>query len=400
MTNIKEYDIFKRTTPCRVQGTAGFSQLPENGKEPPMKTVKKLFSVLILFISVICIGCSGDDHSDIRKAISAELDPLKDLDSSEAYSYLNQSTLFDDPSFSPDSSSEDIMDVFPMFFKEFNYEIESVDLSEESQTASATVRLTTIDAESLARDFAAASLRETVQDAAKNGGTETPRTTEERYLLLNHLLKTGVYDTVESECDIQLTETDDGWKVDHTAALENQLVGGLISYLADSYILSPESTLDIYLGTLHKMSQEELSSYLRIGSLSADADDTLSQIYSAIIAQVHNHFDYEVLGSTIDGTSADVRAAITTFDGNSIMEAYRAEMNTYLDSADAVIDGPDARLAYSRQLLLKHLKENTSTTKSDVTFLMENDGISWKPVNTGNIFGDALFGTIQIDTEE
>ena len=365
-----------------------------------MKTVQKLFSVLILFISVICIGCSGDDHSDIRKAISAELDPLKGLNSSDAYAYLNQSTLFDDPSFSPESSSEEIMDVFSMFFKDFNYEIESVDLPEESTTASASVRLTTIDAESLARDFAASSLRETVQSAAKNGGTETPATTEERYLLLNHLLKTGIYDTVESDCDIRLTETEDGWKVDHTAQLENQLVGGLISWLADPFILTPENTLDIYLGTLHKMSQEDLAKYLRISSLANDADDALSQIYSTIIAQVHNNFDYEILGSTVDGSTAEVRAAITTFDGNSVMKVYRAEMNTYLDSADAVIDGPDARLAYSRQLLLKHLKENTATVKNDVTFLMENDGISWKPVNTGNVFGNALFGTLLIDTEE
>ena len=291
------------------------------------------------------------------------------------------------------------MDVFSMFFKDFDYEIKSVDVPEESTTGSATVRLTTIDAHSLAHDFASSALRETVQNAAKSGSPETPMTTEERYLLLNHLLKTGSYGTIESDCEIQLTETEDGWKVVHTGVLENQLVGGLITWLSDPYILTPETTLDIYLSTLHKMSQEDLANYLGISSLASDPDDALSQIYSAIISQIHNNYDYEILGSTVNGDSADVRTAITTFDGSAIMDAYRTEMNTYLDSADAVIDGADARLAYSRQLLLKHIKENTSTAKSEVTFAMTNDGVSWKPVNAGDAFGNALFGTLQIDTE-
>ena len=42
----------------------------------------------------------------------------------------------------------------------------------------------------------------------------------------------------------------DEWEIQKSQSLENDLVGGLISYLSDNNLLSPEETLTIYLNTL------------------------------------------------------------------------------------------------------------------------------------------------------
>ena len=217
--------------------------------------------------------------------------------------------------------------------------------------------------------------------------------------MLNHLLKTGEYGTLESDCTIKLTSNDDDWTVNHTATLENQLVGGLISRLADPYILTPEETIDIYLGTIRKMSTDELSTYLGLNVLYSESDDSLRQIYDAMVEQVHDHFNYKIQDSSQNGTSANVNVVITSFDSDAIMERYHSEMDSYLATADAVIEGSDARLAYSRELLLKCIKENTDVRENTVSFTLNNDGVSWKLIDPGQAFGEALFGTIEIDQE-
>lgn len=53
---------------------------------------------------------------------------------------------------------------------------------------------------------------------------------------------------------------------------ENDLVGGLISYLSDNNLLSPEETLTIYLNTLKSMNTEQMGNYLGIESLLNTSD--------------------------------------------------------------------------------------------------------------------------------
>ena len=362
-----------------------------------MKSAKCLLSAIMVLLAVFCIGCSSDNNTGVKKAISAELEPLKGLNSEDAFSYLTQGDLFKDSSFSPDEKpSEEVKDVFSLFFKNFDYEILSVNVSEDGKTAKANVRLTTIDAESLSRDFASSALREAVESAAHNGSGSSSMSTEERYLLLNHLLKTGSYSSLESDCTVTLTEGENGWAVNHTSQLENQLVGGLVSWLSDPYILTPEETLGIYMNTIRKMSVSDLSSYLGITNLSSQSGDDLNRIYQAMLEQVHDHFNYEILGSNVNGSSAEVQCRITTFDSDAVMEAYNTKMDEYLATPDAVIEGADARLSYSRDTLLSCLKGNTAVVEKDCTFRMKNDGVSWKLNDPGSVLGEALFGSIEI----
>lgn len=55
--------------------------------------------------------------------------------------------------------------------------------------------------------------------------------------------------------------------------------------------------------------------------------------------QFHSCFNYKITDSSISGYLAQVSAQLTTFDSDSILSQYEKELNTYLGSADAVIDG-------------------------------------------------------------
>ena len=79
---------------------------------------------------------------------------------------------------------------------------------------------------------------------------------EERYLLLDQLLSNNSYATVERECTVELcnkgsNDDKDEWEIIRSHSLENNLVGGLMTYLSDNNLLSPEETLTVYLNTLN-----------------------------------------------------------------------------------------------------------------------------------------------------
>ena len=70
---------------------------------------------------------------------------------------------------------------------------------------------------------------------------------EERYLILDDLLKQNHYGTVEKECTINLTDkgtSTQEWEIIRTHSLENDLVGGLMTYLSDSDLMTPGENTD------------------------------------------------------------------------------------------------------------------------------------------------------------
>ena len=91
----------------------------------PMKTAKAMYSIIcMLFFSLFSAACAGSNIREIKKAVSAELEPLKELDSDTAYAYLQQSGLLDSlVTDSDDSFLQELKDVLSMFFKQFDYKI-------------------------------------------------------------------------------------------------------------------------------------------------------------------------------------------------------------------------------------------------------------------------------------
>lgn len=366
-----------------------------------MKTAKRLLPLLLFILALTGLGCSHMDKTNVEKAITDELDLLKNLDSETAQKYVSYKELFPDSSADTELSDE-IQEVFSLFFQNFDYKILEIDV--DNETATASIRLTTIDALPLARDYAQACLKKEILAAAAVPDEEQTETTvTDRYLILNKLLKENDYSTKDNDCTVQLKETKSDkevWEIIRTHSLENDLVGGLITYLSVSDLLSPEDTLTVYLDTLKTMNTEEMSNYLGVDRTLNASDPVKRSIAAALAEQVHTNFDYKITSSEESGYTASIETQITTFDSDAILEAYKEDLDTYLASPDAVIDGSQKRYQKSYELLLKYIQENTAVKTTSATFSLVNDGVSWKLADSSHSLGNAIFGTLSTSPVE
>lgn len=364
-----------------------------------MKTVKYLLAFFFVFLAVFMCGCSHSAKTSAEKAISKDLDLLKNLDSDTTMKYISYQELFPDSENNAELS-DDIKEFFSLFFRNFDYKILDISVDQNQKTASALIRLTTLDAEALAKDFISASLQNEILETA-SGEENTDKNSnslEERYLLLHKLLKNNSYNTAERNTSVQLinhgSSSEPDWEITHSASLENDLVGGLISYLSDPDLVPPDKTLDIYLKTLQDMDVQQMANYLGLDSILNTSDSAKNAIASALMEQFHSCFNYKITDTSASGYSATVNAELTTFDSDSILSQYEEELNTYLDSADAVIDGSQKRYNKSHELLLDSIKNNEATITATATFHLTNDGASWKLEDAGTELGNAIFGTL------
>lgn len=364
-----------------------------------MKTVKYLLAFFFVFLAVSVCGCSYSAKTSAEKAIKKDLDLLKNLDSETTMKYISYQELFPD---SDDNTelSDDIKEVFSLFFQNFDYKILDVSTDQNQETASAQLRLTTLDAQALARDFVSQSLQDEILKAASGDKNteENENSLEQRYLRLHKLLKNNSYKTVDRNASIQLinhgSPSNPNWEITHSYSLENDLVGGLITYLSDPDLVPPDETLGVYLKTLQEMDVQQMSNYLGLDSILNTSDPAKNAIASALMEQFHSCFNYKITDTSVSGYLAEVQADLTTFDSDSILSQYEEELNTYLASADAVIDGSQKRYNKSHELLLDSIKNNTTTTTANATFHLTNDGVSWKLEDAGSELGNAIFGTL------
>lgn len=364
-----------------------------------MKTVKYLLAFFFVFLAVSVCGCSYSAKTSAEKAIKKDLDLLKNLDSETTMKYISYQELFPD---SDDNTelSDDIKEVFSLFFQNFDYKILDVSTDQNQETTSAQLRLTTLDAQALARDFVSQSLQDEILKAASGDKNteENENSLEQRYLRLHKLLKNNSYKTVDRNASIQLinhgSPSNPNWEITHSYSLENDLVGGLITYLSDPDLVPPDETLGVYLKTLQEMDVQQMSNYLGLDSILNTSDPAKNAIASALMEQFHSCFNYKITDTSVSGYLAEVQADLTTFDSDSILSQYEEELNTYLASADAVIDGSQKRYNKSHELLLDSIKNNTTTTTANATFHLTNDGVSWKLEDAGTELGNAIFGTL------
>ena len=366
-----------------------------------MKIAKGLmpFLLFILMSVTFLTGCSHVDKTDVEAVITNELNLLKNLDSDTTQKYVSYKELFPDTTQEIELSKE-IKEVFSLFFRDFDYKIRNVDVDNDTKEASVSLQLSTLDARTLAKDYAQASLETAILKAAASDTSATEETTdslEERYLIIDSLLKKNKYETVTRDCTMTLqnTGTDhDEWEIQRSHSLENDLVGGLISYLSDNNLLSPEETLTIYLNTLKSMNTEQMGNYLGIESLLNTSDSDKNSIASALVEQVHQNFDFKITNCEEQGYTATVSTTITTFDSASILNTFSQEQDAYLSSADAVIDGSEKRYQKSLEMLLNDIKNNTANITSTADFHLTNDGVSWKLDDSNTTIGNAIFGTL------
>ena len=137
-----------------------------------------------------------------------------------------------------------------------------------------------------------------------------------------------------------------------------------------------------------------MNNYLGVESLLNTSDEAKNSIAEALVEQVHANFDFKITGSKVQSYKATVETELTTFDSSAILSAYQEELDAYLDSPDAVIDGSQKRYDKSFELLLKNIENNTATVTSPVSFHLVNDGVSWKLTDESQSIGSGIFGTL------
>ena len=148
------------------------------------------------------------------------------------------------------------------------------------------------------------------------------------------------------------------------------------------------------------MNTEEMSNYLGVDRTLNASDPVKRSIAAALAEQVHTNFDYKITSSEESGYTASIETQITTFDSDAILEAYKEDLDTYLASPDAVIDGSQKRYQKSYELLLKYIQENTAVKTTSATFSLVNDGVSWKLEDSSHSLGNAIFGTLSTSPVE
>ena len=206
-------------------------------------------------LSFFYVAVSQSAKAHAEKAIKKDLDLLKNLDSETTMQYISYQELFPD---SDDSTklSADIKEVFSLFFQNFDYKILDISVDSDEKNASAQLKLTTLDAEALASDFVSASLQEEILETASGKENDNGNSLEQRYLLLYKLLKNNTYSSAERTTSIQLnnlgSSSEPDWEITHSSSLENDLVGGLITYLSDPDLVPPAETLTVYLERFKK----------------------------------------------------------------------------------------------------------------------------------------------------
>lgn len=350
----------------------------------PLPGIRFLF-LLLLLLSLT--GCGNTEKKQVKNAVVSGFEPLKELDPDIVQEYLASGTLF--PNISASNASSDIIEETALqFFKDFDYDIQKVHI--RGDTAACTLKITSLDATALAKDYQEEYLIQTIM-AAANGQPFTDTSLEDHYILLNELMQRNTYDTVSSPCEIYLIKTAKRWVIQKNRDLENQLVGGFLSVIANPYLLTPTETLDIYFHTLKNMDTAQMSRYLELEDTLTYSDDTSHALAEALIQQVHTCFNYRVSGAQDNGTTAAVSAEITSFSSTDILNQYHTKLDEYLATSKALIDGPQGRLEKSNKLLLQCITDNTATQSQSITVIMVNDGIGWKLQSNGEL-GKALFG--------
>ena len=350
----------------------------------------RLLPLLLLPVCLLFTGCENEEKTAVESVITQDLDKLKNLDADTAREYISAETLFPD-SIGANSGQDYVEDFISNYFQDFDYKI--LDIKTDKESATASLRLNTLDAQSLARDYTGAQLQNQILNVASSKPNSSTPTLEDHYQLLCQLMDENDYDIVENSCTIDLQKMHDTWVIQKTAALENDIVGNFITYVSNSNLLTPEETLNIYLSTIRSMSEDQLVCYLNLASYLNNADPEIHAFTSVIVDQVISDFTYSIKETIQEGYNATVSVDVTTFDIDAVITDYNTRYQKYLETPESLYAGTDGRLQEALQLMQECLEESNATTTLSVPIKMVNDGNSWT-IQSPEQIGNSIFGSL------
>ncbi len=363
------------------------------------KTKKLRFSIgipVILIIQLLIVALlffsNRQELSRPSQTVQYELDLIQDLDSETIQSFISYENLMNSR-LSTGDINEESTEAVNLFFKNFQYEILNEEI--DGDEAVVTVQIKNINTRELAHDLC----REILKDSVAIFPDQDETTTSDYYRLLYNELKDNSYDLVLSSAYFHLRKDQNGWTILPDENLEDELVGGFISYMNDPYILSAEEALEIHLDALRDLNADEWMRYLSV----EDVFDTYNTEYYALIDEEYIHqlaadFDYEIKSCVESGNTAEAVVCLTSVNMPEVLTQYKSYLVDYAGTAQSYEDSSAAVSNEMSRLLLDALKENSGTLSTDVTLQFSNNGSTWE-IYYDSDFTNALMGDMNAAIE-
>lgn len=351
-------------------------------------------TIVIIQITVICClyaltGCGKKEVPEPVKAVEQELNVLKNSSADSVNEYITLADLFPSTQKS-ENTDDDVLKVFSLFFKNFDYQV--IDYTIQEDTAIVDVKLTTIDAKPLAKDFLSQSIIKQIQGLA--APKAVTYSTKDYYHSLQKLLAKNEYSTTTTDCTIHLSRVGETWQLDTGQNLDSLLSGGFASYVSDPELFTPEEVASIYLDTIKSFDKEQMNQFLSLDSLFSADDEYKRAISKALAEQILKYLDYEIMQSTSDGVTAKVKTNITSCDCLKIIQNYSDQVGEYIVTSQALQDGISGRLTKANQILVDCLNNNTQSATTTITLTLVNAGANWE-LKMDEELAQAILGNIQ-----
>lgn len=343
-----------------------------------------LLSVLMLLWASSLGGCRADTSPE--GIVKAELNLIKKLDKDTIRSFVSYEDMMQSQSTSTDIGSE-TTEAVQLFFKDFDYKILSS--STTDKTATVNVQITNIDAKALAKDLCRAVISKSVSPDSAQELSDM----RSYFSLLRDILSENSYDKVSTPVHFELVNTEDGWSIQTSETLEDELVGGFISCLHDQNLISPEEVVTLTMDALKSLTAAQWVAYLGMDDIFSTYNQLGSEIDLALAEQISRHFSYTIKEARVEDSEAQVDVKITSLDLEQVLSDYRDDLLEYASTTEAVRASDSELSDKTSQLLLDCLKNNESSTSHDVTLNFSNNGYTWE-LQLDDTFTEALLGNL------
>lgn len=330
------------------------------------------------------------------QAVEYELELIQDLDKETIQSFVSYENITNSQG-TAEETGDEASEAVQLFFRDFSYNILTETI--EGDTATVSVNVSNIDAESLARDLRTMILRESVSSYPYAGSGAEPSISD-YYRLLRDTLKNHDYETAVTTAYFHLAKDPTGWTILADTQLEDELTGGFISWMNDPLLLSPETVLSAYLDTFSEFDGSQWMDFLNVSDVFATYNtDYYPLIDTEYFHQISESFDYELLRCQTEGDTASVDVRITSIDLKSVLTAYKKSLLSYASTTQSIRDDDVTVSNEISRLLLEALQQNEKTASTDISMHLSNNGRIWNVI-FDEAFTNALMGDVSqaIDT--
>lgn len=345
-----------------------------------MKNLRNFF--FLLMGTVLLLSACGSTKNP-EKLVKSELELIKKLDEKTIQNFVSYEDIIQNKSKDTDVGEEST-EAVNLFFKNFDYTILSTVSTED--TASVTVEIHNLDAKALAHDLCLALAKQTIVPQA-----DVPSTMNSYFTILRDILKNNTYEEKTTLAHFELVHLAGGWSIQNSQSLEDELVGGLITYLSDPYLVTPQEIAETTFGTFSEFSAADWVSYLNMHDVFAIGSQFSNKVDLSLAEQISKHFSYSISQMKVDGTSASAYVDITSLDMASVLSSYRKNLLLYAETTESV-RATDSELADKSASLLKEaLDKNQSTIIRSIPLTFCNNGSSWE-MSFGEELIDVILG--------